>query len=85
MYTFCGCTFLLLNSIIETGIMVTKYKNYNDFNELVDLASAYCGIKYNDIKFGKLVNICHKYFWGEIYKPNFEIEIEKLRNDALNK
>ena len=59
-------------------------KNYFDLEQLVRQACEYCGVTQNSDLYSQVFLWCKKYFWGEITKPEFQVEIDKLRGGNKN-
>lgn len=54
-------------------------KNYCNLEDLINDACVYCNIVANNELYSQISNLCVNYFWGEIYKKDFEKMLNKIK------
>ena len=59
-------------------------RNYYDFEELVKVACDYCKVTVYNEDYSQIVALCFKYFWGNLYKPEFMEKINEIKERVNN-
>lgn len=59
-------------------------RNYFGLEDLIEASCKYCGVAMRDENYAQITCLCNKYFWGDLYKPEFEDELNKIKRGIEN-